>query len=142
VAGSWTPHPTSIDRRAGRGTEAAADLGADESVVEVRGRGHLEGNRAGRRSEVWDLEVADEISGGVRGGRRMVGRVSSRLDASRDGVEGFGRKEGDFGCGLVAGRPSLGGVEGVGGGLAVLGTDEDRSSWEVAVVGLVEVALG
>ena len=117
-------------------------LEADESVGEVRGRGHLEGNRAGRRSEGWDLEVADEISGGVRGGRHMVGRVSSRLDASRDGVEGFERKEGGFGCGSAAGRPCLGGVEGVDGGLAVLGTDEDRSSWEVAVVGLVEVALG
>jgi hypothetical protein len=120
----------------------AADLKVDESVGGVHGRVRLEGNRADRRNGVWVLEVADEISGGVRGGRRMVGRVSSRLDASRDGVEGFGRKEGDFGCGLVAGRPSLGGVEGVGGGLAVLGTDEDRSSWEVAVVGLVEVALG
>jgi hypothetical protein len=126
----------------GRGTEVVADLKVDESVGGVHGRVRLEGNRADRRNGVWVLEVADEISGGVRGGRRMVGRVSSRLDASRDGVEGFGRKEGDFGCGLVAGRPSLGGVEGVGGGLAVLGTDEDRSSWEVAVADLGEVVLG
>jgi len=117
-------------------------LEADESVGEVRGRGHLEGNRAGRRSEEWDLGVADEIFGGVPGGRRMVGGVWSRLDASRDGVEGFERKEGDFGCGSAAGHPCLGGVEGVDGGLAALGTDEDRSSWEVAVADQGEVVLG
>lgn len=117
-------------------------LEADESVGEVRGLDHLEGNRAGRRSEGWDLGVGDEIFGGVRGGRRMAGGVWSRLDASRDGVEGFERKEGGFGCGSAAGRPCLGGVEGVDGGLAVLGTDEDRSSWEVAVADLGEVVLG
>jgi hypothetical protein len=63
------------------------------------------------------------------------------LDASCDGVEGFERREGGFGCDLAAGRPCLGGVEGVGGGWAVLGTDEDRNS-QVAAVGLVEVVLG
>jgi hypothetical protein len=141
--GSWTLRLTSINHRGGRDSEAAAALKADESVGVVRGRDHLEGNHVGRRSEGWDLEVADEIFGGVRGGRRMVGVVSSRLDASPDGVEGFGRKEGDFGCGLVAvGRPCLGGVGGVGGGLAVLGTDEDRSSWEVVAADLGEAFLG
>lgn len=114
----------------------------DESVGEVHGRDRLEGNRAGRRSEGRDLEAVDEIFGGVRGGRRTAGGVLSHLDASRDGVEGFERKEGDFGCGSAAGHPCLGGVEGVDGGLAALGTDEDRSSWEVAVADQGEVVLG
>ena len=82
------------------------------------------------------------IFGGVRGGRHRVGVVLSRLVASRDGVEGFGRSEGDCGCGSAAGCPYLGGVEGACDGLAVLGTDEDRSSWEAAAVDLVEAALG
>jgi hypothetical protein len=142
VADSSTLRLTSTSHRAGRGSEAVADLKAGENVGEVRDRDHQEGNHASRRSEGWDPGVADEIFGGVRGGRRKVGGVWSRLDASCDGVEGFGRKEGDFGCGSAAGRPCLGGVEGVDGGLAVLGTDEDRSSWEVAVADLGEVVLG
>jgi hypothetical protein len=142
--GSWTLHLTSIDPHAGRHSEAAAALEAvDESVGEARGRNRLEGSRAVRRSEAAAApEVADEIFGGVRGGRRTAGEVLSRLDASRDGVEGFERSEGGFGCGLAAERPCLGDVEGVGGGLAVLGTDEDRNSQGVAAVGLVEVVLG
>ena len=143
MADSWIPRLTSTNRRAGRRSEAAAVLGlVDESVGEVRGRDRLEGSRAGRRSEGRDLAAVDEIFGGVRGGRRTAGGVLSHLDASRDGVEGFERSEGEFGCGLAAGRPCLGGVEGVGGGLAVLGTDEDRSLQMVVAVGLVEVALG
>jgi hypothetical protein len=71
----------------------------------------------------------------------MVGVVSSRLDASRGGVGDFERMEGDFGCDLAAARPCLGGVGGACGGLAVLGTDEDRSLWEVAVVDLGGVDL-
>ena len=120
------------------------DLGADESVDGARDRLDRQGgSRADRRSEGQGrLEAVDETFGGVRDGRRMVGVVSSRLDASRGGVEDFERMEGDFGCGWVAGRPYLGGVGGACGGLAVLGTDEDRSSWEVAVVGLGEVAPG
>jgi hypothetical protein len=120
----------------------AALEAVDESGGEVHGRDRLEGSRAVHRSEERDLEAVGEIFGGVRGGRRMVGGVLSRLDASRDGVEGFERSEGGFGCDLAAGRPCLGGVEGVGGGWAVLGTDEDRNLQEVAAVGLVEVVLG
>ena len=143
MADSWIPRLTSTNRRADRRSEAAAVLGVvDESVGEVRGQDRLEGSRAGRRSEGRDLAAVDEIFGGVRGGRRTAVGVLSHLDASRDGVEGFERSEGGFGCGLAAGRPCLGGVEGVGGGLAVLGTDEDRSLQMVVAVGLVEVALG
>ena len=114
----------------------------DESVGEVRGQDRLEGSRAGRRSEGRDLAAVDEIFGGVRGGRRTAVGVLSHLDASRDGVEGFERSEGGFGCGLAAGRPCRGGVEGVGGGLAVLDTDEDRILQMVVAVGLAEVVLG
>ena len=122
----------------------------DESVGGVHGRGLLEDNRVDRRSEGWGLGVVGGIFGGVRGqgcgrgwdsGRRRVGWVVSRLDANHDGAEGFERSGVEFGCGLGEG-PCLGGVEGVGDGSAVLGTGEDRSSWEVGVEGRGEVVPG
>lgn len=119
----------SRDRRVDRRSEAAAALEeAGESVGDVRGQDRLEGNHADRRSEERDLEEEDETFDGVRDGRHTAAVVSTRLGASRDGVEGFERGEGEFGCDLAAERPYLGGAEGVNVGLAVLDTDEDRNS--------------